>query len=80
MWIVLHALFIWHSEAKKGKQHPDRISATETGHFLLFVNGAESCYGPAFVNGRGPRADTDLVDRVTSAGIQGPADRGGQGL
>lgn len=49
----------------------------ETGHF---VNGAESCYGPSFVNGRGPRADTDLVDRVTSAGIQGPADRGGQGL
>ena len=31
-------------------------------------------YGAAFffffVNGRGPRADSDLVDRVTSAGIQ----------
>lgn len=63
----------WRGE---GKQHPDRISTTETGPFPFFVNDTTglrvvwSCFFFFFVNGRGPRADSDLVDRVTSAGIQ----------
>ena len=39
--------------------------------FCEWHSEGESFMGPAFVNGRGPPVDTDLVDRVTFAGIQG---------
>lgn len=73
MWIVLHTYFIWCNEEERGRNilTEYQLPKQEPFPILWMTQWGWGLYGAAVVNGRGPWADTDLVDRVTSAGIQG---------
>lgn len=64
---------MWCNEEERGRNILTEYQLRKQEPFptLWMTQWGWELYGAAVVNGRGPRADTDLVDRVTSAGIQG---------
>lgn len=70
MWILLQTYFKWYSQEEKGEEHPDRISTSETGPLADTVELRVVWNG--FCEWTNPRANTDLVDSMTSTGTQDP--------
>lgn len=73
MWIVLHTYFMWCNTEERGSNILREYQLLKQDPLFCFVNdtmGLRVVWN-CFCEWTRSLADTDLVDRVTSAGIQG---------